>query len=88
MTVTQNFTVEMYVRLSELRVNSAAGARSLRGLTSNALKGPQQSGLPLLSAAFSVTVIVATVAHYSFPNAIAFLGDFPTENAVRATAID
>jgi glycine betaine/proline transport system permease protein len=49
------------------------------------------SGLPasqiVLSAGFTVIIVVTTVLHYSFPGAYPLLTNFPTEPGIRLTSI-
>ncbi|MEM7294390.1 MAG: ABC transporter permease subunit, partial [Pseudomonadota bacterium] len=50
------------------------------------------SGMPLahivLSVAFSLMIVVATVTHYSFPGLFPWLIEFPTQQVIRLTSID
>ena len=51
-----------------------------------------RSGLPvshiILSALFMIAIALTAMVHYSFPGRYDLLSDFPTEPAIRLTAID
>lgn len=45
------------------------------------------TGRSLISAAFSILIILASIVHYSFPDRLGFLSQFPTEPVIRLTVI-
>jgi glycine betaine/proline transport system permease protein len=68
--------------------NSALEKRFSEWLSDSGLA----AGLPLARVTtailFVFTITFATVVHYSFPNSIAVLSEFPTQPEIRLTAID
>jgi len=67
--------------------NTALERRFSDWLSDRSITSGLQTKHMVLSAVFSVIIVITTMLHYSFPGAYPLLTHFPTEPAIRLTSI-